>query len=134
MDSKQALGQAREIFEAGEVEINGRVYAFTKVRHEKRVEVFALFSSVGSQLSVGDFSCITTPNFKHVQKIMFDAITFDGDLLSRLPNHFEDYPEDYIELIGTSMGVMSYPFLRGGITGSQSQNAQAQKTISRKPI
>lgn len=134
MTEEEAKAQAKELYDSGEIEINGRIYELLKMRHEKRLEVFAFYSNVGKAVAGGNFSSFTSPQFKHVQKIMFEAITFDGVQLSKTQDHWEEYPEDFLQLVGTAMGVMSYPFIRGSNTGSQSQDVKPQKTTSKKPM
>ena len=134
MNEEEAKAQAKELYEAGEIEVNGRIYELLKMRHEKRLEVFAFYSNVGKSVATGDFSSFVSPQFKHVQKVMFEAIMFDGVQLSKMKDHWEEYPEDFLQVVGTAMGVMSYPFIRGASTGSQSRGVKRQKTTSKKPM
>lgn len=133
-EQKQALEQVKAVYDDGFAVIHGREYHFTKMRHQQRRAVFAFSSSIQSEMSRGDFSFLDDPRFKPVEKIIQDAVTFGGDLLSKLPEHWEEYPEDYITLISVAMGVMSYPFMRGSNTGSQSQADQLPTTTSKKPM
>ena len=134
MNEEEAKAQAKELYEAGEIEVNGRIYKLLKMRHEKRLEVFAFYSNVGKSVASGDFSSFVSPQFKHVQKVMFESITFDGVQLSKMKDHWEEYPEDFLQVVGTSMGVMSYPFIRGAGTNSQSHAGKPRKTTSKKPM
>lgn len=134
MTQDEARQQAKELYEAGEIEVNGRIYEMLTMRHQKRLEVFAFYSEHGQMIAKGNFSSFVGQHFNHISKIMFDAITFEGNQLSKLPDHWDEYPEDFLQVVGTSMGVMSYPFIRGSNTGSQSQGATKQKTTSKKQI
>lgn len=109
----QASEMIRKCYESGEAKINGRVYTFMKTKHPKRRKVFAVFTSIQDRMTQGDFSFITEQSFQDIEAIMYDLIMYDGNLLSRLDSHWDTYPEDYITLICTAMGVITYPFLRG---------------------
>jgi hypothetical protein len=64
---------------------------------------------------------------------MFKHISFDDCLLAKLPEHFDDYPGDYVRLITTALAVISYPFLDDSATSSQSRQDQ-QKPITSKKV
>lgn len=113
LDGVQKLKAA---FEDGVLEVNGREYEFTEMRHLKRRDVFAYFSMIQDDVQRGKFAFLTDPRFKGVEKIISDHIQYDGSLLSKLSHHWDEFPEDYLELIATAMGVISYPFMRGNLT------------------
>lgn len=113
---KEALAMIQAVYNDGEAEINGRVYKFLGTTHIKRRRVFAFFTSVQDQIKTGNFLFLDSPEFKSVEAAMNDMITFEDSLLSKIKGHWEDYPEDYMTLISTAMGVISYPFLRGSLT------------------
>jgi len=130
----EALAMIKAVYDDGVAEINGRSYEFSKMRHNKRRSVFAFYTSIAGQLQTGSFSFLDTPAFNSVEKIINDVVIFNGSALSRLPEHWDEYPEDYITFISTALGVISYPFLRGSDTGSQSQDgAKASQKLS-KPM
>ena len=131
---KEALEMIKSVYDDGVAEINGRAYEFTKMRHEKRRRVFAFYTSIASDLQSGSFSFLDTPAFAGVEKVINDAVLFDRSALSRLPDHWDEYPEDYITFISTALGVISYPFLRGSNTGSQSQSGENASRKSLKPM
>lgn len=101
----------RAVYEDQEAEINGRTYQFTKMVHKERRTVFAFYSSIQAQLGVHNFSFLDAPEFEKVERIMWNRILFNGSALSRIDNHWEKYPADYMPLISTAMAVISYPFL-----------------------
>lgn len=129
-----ALAQVRGVYDDGEAEINGRTYKFHKMQHVERRKVFAFQSSVQQQLSAGNFAFLDTPAFAQVEDVMWKNISFDGCAISKLREHWEEYPEDYMMLVSTAMGVMSYPFLRAAGIGSASQEDRQQKSTSSKPM
>jgi len=111
----EAHEMIKAVYEDGEAEINGRVYKLTKTTHKKRRKIFSFFTSIEQ----GTFSFLETAEFEDVEKIISDIILFEGDLLSRLPDHWENYPEDYILFVSTMMGALSYPFLKGAVGSSK---------------
>lgn len=129
-----ALEQVRAVYEDGEAEVNGRTYKFHKMVHVDRRKVFAFQSSVQHQMSAGNFAFLDTPAFAQVEEVLWKNISFDGALISRLRDHWEEFPEDYMQLVGVAMGVMSYPFIRAAAIASQSQGEKAKTTSSSKPM
>lgn len=133
-DIKEALSMIKAVYDDGVAEINGRSYTFLTMRHEKRRRVFAFYTSVGKDILSGSFAFLDTPNFSNVEKIINDSVMIDGSLISKLPDHWDTYPEDYITFISTALGVISYPFLRGSSSSSQSQTEASQSQKSLKPM
>lgn len=113
--AKEALDQIKSVFEDGVATINERDYKFTAMTHSERVKVFAYFSSIQQQIQGGDFSFLDDSRYKEVEKVIAQRVTFDGMQLSKLNDHWETYPEDYIMFVTTALGVVSYPFLSGKI-------------------
>lgn len=112
-DEQIAKNKLKEIYEDGFAEINGREYKFTVMTHSQRRSVFAFYSTVQKELANQDFGFLDSADFAKVEKIILDRVTVDGMQVSKLPGHFEDYPEDYLILICSALGVISYPFFRG---------------------
>lgn len=130
---QKAIEQIRGVYEDGEAEINGRTYKFHKMTHVERRKVWAFFSSVQGQLQAGNFLFLDSPAYAHVEDVMWKSISFDGSVIAKLRDHWEECPEDYMTLVSTAMGVMSYPFLRGALIASASQGDQP-KSSSSKPM
>jgi hypothetical protein len=112
-EQNEAFDQIRGVYEDKEAEINGRIYSFTKTTHQKRLTVFAYFTSIQNRMNIGDFSFFAEKEWRNIQQIIDNVVMFDGSLLSKLPDHWEQYAEDFIILYSGAMGVMSYPFLPG---------------------
>ena len=113
----EAQDMIKSVYEDGEAEINGRVYTMTSTTHTERRKVFAFFSTCNKDISEGDFSFLDSKKFEAIEKIINNTVLFEGCLLSRMPDHWEKYPEDYVIFVNTMMGSMSYPFFRG-VVGS----------------
>jgi hypothetical protein len=121
------IDELQRINETGKMTINGREYAFTAMRHKERRKVFAFFTSIRGQLEENSFAFMDEPKFDEIMGVIENLVTFDGSLLSRLGTHWDLYSQDFIEFVVTAMGVMSYPFLVGSRTGSQSAGVPREK-------
>ena len=112
----QAMAMIRAIYDDGEAEINGRVYRFSKMVHKERRKVFAFYSSIQDVIVKKDFSFLDTEEFDRVERVINDRVLFEGSALSRLPDHWDKYPGDYLTFIPVALGVISYPFLSAALT------------------
>lgn len=130
----KAQEQLKAVYDDGFAEINGREYKFMKMQHMQRRKVFAYFTSVQTKVQNHDFSFLDHGTYQGVEKVMFDSILYDGSALSKLPNHWDEFPEDYVTLVMTALGVISYPFMKGGNTASQSQNKEIMSPTLSKPM
>ena len=128
------LEAVKEIFDDGFAEINGREYHFTQMNHQIRKQVYAYFSHVKEQIANGDFLFIMSPDFERIEKLLWGRITYNGSVIAKREGHWDEFPEDYQNLVMTAMSVISYPFLRGAVTASQSQKEVKTKTSSKKPM
>lgn len=128
------LAQIRAVYEDGEATINGRPYKFHKMQHVERRKVFAFQTSVAGDMQAGNFSFLDSAVYAQVEKVMWDNISFEGSTISKSRDHWEEFPEDYMMLVSTAMGVMSYPFMRAAGIASASQGEQDQTTTSSKPM
>jgi len=75
------------------------------------------FSKRQGEIQAGDFSFLDSADFEPVEKVILDTVLFEELQLSKQPNHFDKYPEDYVVFITTMLGVYSYPFLIGSLGG-----------------
>lgn len=114
-EQSQALNQIKSVFNDGLATINNRDYKFTIMTHSERIKVFAYFSSIQGQIQGGDFSFLDESKYKEIEKVISQRVTFDGMQLSKLSDHWDTYPEDYILFVTTALGVISYPFLSGNL-------------------
>lgn len=133
-DQAAALAMIKGVVDDGYAEINGRQYDFTKMVHKERRKVFAFYTKIQSEIENGSFWFLESPEFAEVETIIESRIQFGGQSLSKLGNHWNLYPDDYVLLIQTALGVISYPFFPASLIGSQSQEEQETPTTSKKPI
>lgn len=111
-----ALEQIKAAYKDGKAEINGNEYTFSVTNHSRRVSIFAYYSSILRLIESADFSFLDTAEFKKVFKSIEDIVLFDGVQLSKRPQHWEEYEEDFIMFVCTAMAVLSYPFMSAKAT------------------
>jgi hypothetical protein len=131
---EKAMAMVRAVYEDGEAEVHGRTYKFHKMTHVERRKVFAFYSSVQRQINAQDFSFLDTPQYAAVEEVMWSNISVDGVTVNKARDHWEEFPEDYINLLSVAMSVMSYPFIRAAGIASASQAGEPAKTSSEKPM
>lgn len=115
-EQEQAADMIAAVYKDGFAEIHGRKYSFMKMQHLKRKQVFAFYTHVKFLINDGDFSFLTSREFEPIERIISDYVTFDGMQISKLPDHWEACPEDYVQYICTALAVISHPFFRGAPT------------------
>jgi hypothetical protein len=113
MNEKEALSVIKEIYDDGKMTINGNDYEFTKTTHKKRLKIFSFLSSVKNKLAETDFSWMDGQQFAGIEETIGNIVMFDGQLVSKIQDHWENNPGDYITYITTAMMVISYPFTAG---------------------
>lgn len=114
-EQQEALAKLKAVYDDGFAEINGTKYEFTKMTHNQRRKVFAFFSGVQNQVTVGDFSFLDRPDWQAVENVICDNVLVDGMQVSKRPAHWDNHAGDYIIFITTALGVVSYPFLQGSV-------------------
>lgn len=112
-NADQAKEMLKEVHEDKCAEINGREYHITSINHIKRRKVFAYFTHVQADLQKGDLWFLDSPDWREVEKVIEDCVTFDGMQISKRQGHWDEYPEDYMLFVQTMLGALSYPFLSG---------------------
>jgi len=111
------IEEIKDIYEKGQFSLNGAIYHILNMTHKQRRKVFAYFTSIHKQLSVGDFGFMDTVEFDAIEETISNLVTYDGSLISKIPNHWDQHPGDYMTFVITTMGVISYPFLAGNLGG-----------------
>jgi hypothetical protein len=114
---KEAQAMVKAVHDDGCAEINGREYKITNVNHKKRRKVFSYFTHIQEAVQRGDFLFLDSPEWESVEKVINNIVTVDGNLLDKVPDHWEKYPQDYLLFVQTMLGAISYPFL-AGLSGS----------------
>lgn len=92
--------------------INDREYKISKLSHQFRLEVISIYSQIEPQILTGNYSFLQRDDFKKIIKKVDDKILFEDLQLSKRQNHFEEYPEDYLDYVAISLKVICYPLYR----------------------
>ena len=117
-ERQQALAMLQSVHDDQAATLpSGRVYTLTKMTHKQRRRVFAFFTRKQREIQGGDYSFLDSLEFEPVEKVIMETVLFEDGQLSKSPNHWEDYPEDYVLFITTMLGAISYPFLSGSLGG-----------------
>jgi 6-pyruvoyl-tetrahydropterin synthase len=109
---QEALDLLEKMHTEGVFTINDRDYKLSKLSHQFRIEVVAVYSKIEAKMTMLDYSFLVEQNFKNIMKKIDEKILFDNSQISKLPNHFEDHPEDYFDYVATSMKLISYPLYK----------------------
>lgn len=113
----EALKMIEAVYRDKVAEINGREYHFSSaINHKRRVKVFAFYSKYARQIENGDMSFLDTREFDQVFSGICDVVLFDDMQLSKVSDHWDQHPEDFILFVTTAIMVISYPFLKGSLT------------------
>ena len=117
-EQSTALAMVKAVHDDQEATLpSGRAYQLTKMTHNQRRRVFAFFTKRQGEIQAGDFSFLDSADFEPVEKVIMETVLFEGGQLSKSPNHWEDYPEDYVAFTVTMLGAISFPFLKGNLGG-----------------
>ena len=109
---KEILEQLETFTNGSYFTVNKREYKITKLSHQFRLEVVALYSQIEAQLTMGNYGFFVNEDFKKIMKKIDEKILFDDIQISKKPNHFEEFAEDYLDYVALSMKVISYPFYK----------------------
>ena len=115
-EQNQSLEQSKQWNNEGEFLINDRTYKLTGLSHQFRVEVLSIYSQIEANIIMGNYAFLNRDDFKKVMTKVDDRVLFDGMQLSKLPKHFEEYAEDYLDYIAVSLKVIVFPFYQTKLT------------------
>ena len=115
-ERQQALSMLKAVHDEQSATLpSGREYTLTKMTHKQRRRVFAFFTKKQREIQAGDFSFLDSAEFEPVEKVIMDTVLFEGAQISKLPNIWEEQPDDYVIFTTTMLGAISYPFLSGSL-------------------
>jgi len=96
--------------------INGRSYVFGPMTHKNRLPIFAYLTKIRPMLMVNDMSFMGETEWAKMEQSICKSILFEKSQLSKLENHWDKYPGDYLMFCITALAVISHPFLAGNPT------------------
>jgi len=109
---EELIKQLEEWHKEGYFIVNGRRYELSKMTHQFRVEVLAIFSQIEPALLVGNYGFMLDDAFKKIMQKIEDRVLYEGVQISKRPKHWEEFEEDYIDFVNLSMKVITYPFYK----------------------
>lgn len=109
---EEILKQLDEWTNNSAFKVNDNEYKISKLSHQFRLEVVAIYSQIEANLTMGNYGFLMNKEFKEVMKKVDDKILFENSQISKLPNHFEEHAEDYLDYVAISLKVISYPFYK----------------------
>jgi len=109
---EEIIKQIETYYQNNYFEVNGRRYELSKLNHQFRVEVLAVYSQIEPALTMENYGFMLNEDFKRVMKKIEDRVLFEGMQISKRPNHWEEYEEDYLDFVALSMKVICYPFYK----------------------
>lgn len=105
-------GVIAQCYEDRAMTINGRTYEFLNVPHKSALQIIGIAQRIEDKsVMIGD------EKWMQMEVLLRRFFSYDGDILAKVDHHFERYPEDYLTFIGYGIGMVSYPFTKGIVTG-----------------
>jgi len=114
-EQNKAMELIKAVYDDGFAEINGREYELTKTTHKKRRKVFAFYSRVTPLIEKRDFSFLDWPEWETLEDVIGGIVLHDGVQLSKRPDHWDQFPGDYLQFISVILPVLAYPFLSASV-------------------
>lgn len=108
---KRLLGEIEKVVnDDNKAEINGRTYQLSKMTHKQRLPFLQYYQDMQPNPVTG----IATEkmDLEKVENMLSSCVLFDGALMKNLPQHFDNFPQDYMAYINTMLLVVVYPFLQ----------------------
>jgi hypothetical protein len=103
----------KKIHDERTIEVNGRAYTFGAVPFREGRTVFAFMQKYKESISSRDYSFVDEPEFQKIEKIVESRVLYNGMQLSKLQGHWDEYTQDYVELMSSMIMVFSFPFMPG---------------------
>ncbi len=99
-----------EIYETGDLEVNGNKYKINKLPFKKTRKLFSYSSTIANELMAGQFGFMDDPKFEEIEALMMDYIDdSEGMSLSKNPSYWEEHQADYLIVFGTAISAMTIP-------------------------
>jgi hypothetical protein len=108
----EALEELEKMHSEKSFTINDREYKITKLTHQFRLQVIAVYSKIEAKMTMMDYSFVIDKNFTDLMKKVDERILFEDALISKIPNHFDTYEEDYLDYVAVSLKVICYPLYK----------------------
>jgi hypothetical protein len=110
-DVKEAMALIKGVYEDNLATINGRDYSFINLNHKKRLEIFAFLTGKKEKIARGDFSFMATEEWNRIAVKIENSVLYDGELISKRKDHWEEFPSDYAKLMLIALQAIRNPLL-----------------------
>lgn len=104
------MNELDQISKDGEFSVNGRIYKIGQLNLREGRKIFAYASSIQDLLNAGDFSFVDSKDFEPIEEIIMSRCLYDGMAIGK-SGILEKHWEDYIFVMTTILGVISFRFL-----------------------
>ena len=99
--------KVKEFYENKEIIINDRVYKKLKTTYKQALKFVGYIQKLEN-----DKMQIGSSDWFKMEQELFKFFTFEDMQVSKIPEHFEKYTEDYFPFIGYAIGVLCFPFTK----------------------
>ena len=134
-DAQKALAELKALHENGEFKIGDRVYGIGKMPFKLGRKMCAYLTVIAEELERGQLGFIDSAKFEsEIEPLLIEYTLVDGMKLSTIPEHFDEYPGDFMQFVTSAIQSYAAPFMCGSGTNSPSQQEEETVTTLRKPM
>lgn len=91
-----------------EFTIADRTYKMLRVPYRNALKVIGAAQQIErGTIVIGDAGWV------EMEKELSRHFMLDNSIISKLPDHFQEHPEDYMTFITYAIGMITYPFMKG---------------------
>lgn len=108
-EQEKTLELLKEWNNNGEFIVKDTTYKLTNQSHQFRAEVLSIYSQIEANIIMGNYQFLQRDDYKKVMAKVEERVLFEGMQLSKLPKHFEEYPQNFRDFIATSLKVIVAP-------------------------
>lgn len=101
----------KEFYENRECVINDRSYRMHDVSNKKALKIIGLSQQIGEGKAE-----IGSDIWNDLEEKITTCFSFEQQILSKIPDHFENHKQDYFMFMGYAMAMIAYPFTPGSPT------------------
>jgi len=106
------IEKIKEWSERGVFEVNGKEFTISKLSHQFRVEVLAMYSQIEPLYLARNLGFLSRQDFQEIMKKIDEKILFDDSTIAKTKDFWDNHQEDYIDYVGTVLRVISFPFYK----------------------
>ena len=108
-EQEKALELLKQWNDNGEFTVKETTYKLVNQSHQFRADVLSIYSQIEANIIMGNYGFLNRDDFKKMMVKVEERVLFDGMQLSKLPKHFDEYPQNFRDFIATSLKVIVAP-------------------------